>query len=92
MWDFLAFRTMISTGLIKIGYPIGAIAILIGCIASLFITPKVSSPTTVVESLSWEKILLILIVSQVAWRVFCEQLILLFSIHHELTKKNSSHS
>jgi Domain of unknown function (DUF4282) len=89
MWDFFSFRLMISTGLIKIMYPIGALAILIAPMTYLFIVPKTGASTAALSTLPWEMILLSVIVGQVMWRVFCEQLILLFSIHDSLKKSEA---
>ena len=89
MWDFFSFRLMISTGIIKIMYPIGALAILIGPLSFLFIVPKTGSSTAALSTLPWEMLILSVIIGQVIWRVFCEQLILLFSIHDSL-KKNEA--
>jgi hypothetical protein len=85
MRDFFSFRLMISTGLIKILYPLGALALLIAPFACLFFLPKDFLPT-VTTAVPWEIMLLSMIIGQVSWRVFCEQLILLFSIHESLKK------
>jgi hypothetical protein len=76
MWDFLSFRIMISAGLIKIIYPIGALAILGLPLVAFGIIPKAGSAINFSE-LPWAALML---------GVIIEQLILLFSIHQSLKK------
>lgn len=86
MKDFFAFRLMISAGLIKILYPLGALAI-IGAI--FFVVPKQGGTPTPNPAIEWDRAILYLVVAQIGWRIFCEQLILLFSIHESLNRSGA---
>jgi hypothetical protein len=85
MKDFFAFRLMITAGLIKILYPLGALVI-IGAI--FFVVPKNGGTPTPHSVIEWDRAILYLVVAQIGWRIFCEQLILLFSIHESLNRKS----
>ncbi len=89
MKDFLAFRLMISAGLIKVIYPIGAIGIVILVVLLLGFRPK-DSIFAAFSPLGWDHALLILLFGNIGWRIFCEQMILLFSIHESLNRSGSS--
>ena len=89
MKDFFAFRLMITAGLIKILYPLGA-ALIIGAI--FFVVPKNGGAPTPAAHIEWDRAILYLVVAQIGWRIFCEQLILLFSIHESLNRSGSTKS
>lgn len=89
MKDFFAFRLMITAGLIKILYPLGALAI-IG--AAFFVVPKNGGAPAVSPAVDWERTILYVIVAQIGWRIFCEQMILLFSIHESLNRSGPAKS
>ena len=72
--DFFIFRRMVSSAIIKFVYVIGLIAITLGGIAKLF-----SEPLNGIG---------IIVMGNLFWRIFCESLILLFSIQQELVKIN----
>jgi hypothetical protein len=59
---------------------------------ALGFTAKSSAAAPVTPYLTWDKALLALIIGQVFWRVFCEQLILLFSIHESLKNNHAGSS
>lgn len=69
--DFFSFRKMVSSFIVKILYVLGLISITFTGIGVIF---------------GWNLMfgLLILIGSNLAWRLFCEAAILLFNLHHEL--------
>ncbi len=90
MKDFFAFRLMITAGLIKVIYPIGAIGIVVMAVLALgFMTPKGASTTPpIVPLMTWDRAILFVVFANIGWRIFCEQMILLFSIHESLNRKN----
>ena len=71
---------MVSLTILKIVYILGIIGSLIWAI-SLFVEGSVTSLIAGI---------LVLIFGSLIWRVFCELLIVLFSIHN-LTKRNEEH-
>lgn len=89
MKDFFAFRLMITAGLIKVLYPLGAI----GIISSMFfVVPKQGSDPSLIPTMSWDRALLFVIFANIGWRIFCEQMILLFSIHESLNRSGSGNN
>jgi hypothetical protein len=72
--DFFSFRKMVSSAILKFVYVMGLIAITLAGIGQLF-----SNPLNGIG---------IIIVGNLFWRIFCESLILLFSIQQELVKIN----
>ena len=74
MEDYFNFRTMISSGLIKIIYVLGAIVIIMGSIYFMF----QDNDIPIILSL------LSIIAGNLLWRLICETIILFFSIHEEL--------
>ena len=90
MKDFFAFRTMISAGLIKVVYPLGILAIFALIGVSLFLVPKskdsIAAAIPVIPLLTWDHALMILLFGNIGWRIFCEQMILLFAIHESLNR------
>ena len=90
MRDFLAFRTMISAGLIKIIYPLGAVGIVALALWAMFFVPSSpqasgfitvgSSQLTVLQGLS------LMLFGNLGWRICCEQLMVFFAIHAALAK------
>ncbi len=87
MKDFFAFRLMITAGLVKVIYPVGALVI-IGL--TFFVVPKQGGAPTVNPTIAWDREILYLLVSQIGWRILCEQLILLFSIHESLNRNGAA--
>jgi hypothetical protein len=86
MRDFLSFRTMITPGLIKVVYPIGAVLLVLAPLAVLFFSakhPVPGAPGLSIE-MSWSSTLLTILLGNVGWRTCCENLILLFSIQTAL--------
>lgn len=71
--DFFSFRKMVSSFIVKILYVIGLISYTFTGIGVI---------------IGWNFMvgLLILVGGNLAWRLFCEAAILLFSIHHELVR------
>ena len=72
--DFFTFRRMVSSAIIKFVYVVGLIAITLGGIAQLFSEPL--------------NAIVIIVMGNLFWRIFCESLILLFSIQQELVRIN----
>ena len=70
MNDYLEFRTMISSGLIKVVYVVGFAFISLAGIVGLFSAPVPA--------------LVLLVVGNGLWRLFCEGVVLVFSIHELL--------
>ena len=93
MKDFLAFRTMISAGLIKVIYPLVVVILFALVAARFFPIPKqmdsvvLHSLLTYFHDLPWDHALLWLFFSNIGWRIFCEQMILLFAIHESLNRQ-----
>lgn len=85
MKDFLAFRLMISAGLIKVIYPIGALLIVVLTAGGLGFRPQ-DSILSIFPPMAWDHALLFLLFANIGWRIFCEQMILLFSIHESLNR------
>ena len=87
MKDFFSFRLMITAGLIKVIYPLGMLIILALAGFSWFggIHPK-DGTLSWAPLMSWEQTLIFFMVGNVFWRIFCEQMILLFSIHESLQR------
>jgi len=75
MMEFLEFKTMVSSVLIKILYALGVIVITIYGIISLF-------------SGSFLEGLGSIIFGNLFWRLLCEGIIVVFSIHDELVSIN----
>lgn len=73
--DFFTFRKMVSITIIKFLYILGLFVITLGGLSGLFVEPLAGIAT--------------LIIGNLFWRIFCESLILVFSIHQELVKLNS---
>ncbi|HSH50554.1 MAG TPA: DUF4282 domain-containing protein [Bacteroidales bacterium] len=71
MLEFLEFKTMVSSLLIKILYALGVIVITIGGIISLFSDFWIGLGTIIFGNLFW--------------RLMCEAIIVVFSIHDVLT-------
>jgi len=84
MSDFLAFRTLISVGLIKIAYVIGAIVITAIGLVGLFALFQERYLTSEARALGVLLNLGVIVGGNIVWRVFCEWLILFFSIHEIL--------
>ncbi|MCA2622955.1 MAG: hypothetical protein IM507_19580 [Microcystis sp. M20BS1] len=73
--DFFTFRKMVSITIIKFLYILGLFMITLVGLSGLFVEPLAGIAT--------------LIIGNLFWRIFCESLILVFSIHQELVKLNS---
>ncbi len=71
--DFFNFRKMVSSFIVKILYVLGIISITFAGIGVIF-------------GQNFMLGLLIIVGGNLAWRLFCEAAILLFSIHHELIR------
>ena len=91
MKDFFAFRLMITAGLIKVIYPLGVVFILALVGLSWFwgIRPK-GSDLPWAPLMSWDHSLLFLLFANIGWRIFCELMILLFSIHESLNRSGGN--
>ncbi|MBC8216335.1 MAG: hypothetical protein H8E64_07485 [Candidatus Marinimicrobia bacterium] len=70
MKEFLGFRKMVSTLIIKIIYVLGALTLTVGGIVMPFIDGDLILPGIGA-----------LLIGNLLWRVICEAWILLFSIH-----------
>lgn len=75
MLEFIEFKTMVSSLLIKILYVLGVIVITIYGLISLFSGSFLIGLGTI-------------IFGNLFWRLFCESIIVVFSIHDELVSMN----
>lgn len=75
-FEFISFRKMVSTVIIKFVYIIGVLVLTIGGLAGLTKHFGIGLATLVLGNL--------------LWRISCEGLILLFNIHQELVKISHS--
>ena len=89
MNDFLAFRLMISAGLIKVIYPLGVLLIIVLTAVGLGFRPQ-DSILSIFPPMAWDHALLFLLFGNIGWRIACEQMILLFSIHESLNRKSEA--
>ena len=96
MKDFFAFRTMISAGLIKVVYPLVVLILFALVAARFFAVPKEMDNVVLhallmyFHNLPWDHALLFLFFSNIGWRIFCEQMILLFAIHESLNRQGGN--
>ena len=86
MKDFFAFRLMLSAGLIKVIYPLGILLIIVLTAVGLGLRPR-DSILAAFPPMAWDHALLFLFFANIGWRIFCEQMILLFSIHESLNRQ-----
>lgn len=89
MRDFFAFRLMITAGLIKVIYPLGVIGLVALTVIPWFLVPKAEAKPSLIPPMSWDQGLLFLLFANIGWRIFCEQMIVLFSIHESLSRSGS---
>ncbi|HIC95518.1 TPA: DUF4282 domain-containing protein [Candidatus Bipolaricaulota bacterium] len=81
---FFSFRTMISPGLIKLLYVLGAIGITIAGVLTIIGALEARRGLWGSTEVMWGGILwgvAIIVLGNLLWRVFCEGLIVLFNIH-----------
>jgi len=80
MKDFFAFRKMVTTGLIKLGYFLGFIGITVGGIIFMFldISGEGIGVISIVTGLA------IVLFGNLLWRIACETIILRFAMHSML--------
>lgn len=76
MWEFLAFRNMISVGLIQLLYFLGALVLTAGGIGGLIRGQN--------DIYIFQYSLLALTAGNVVWRLLCEGLIVIYRIHATL--------
>jgi hypothetical protein len=76
--DFFSFRSMVSPTIIKFVYILGMAAITLAGAAMLFSGIKASGSDQMIALGSGLGLILI---GNLVWRIICESLILLFSIH-----------
>lgn len=86
MNDFLNFRSLVSFSVIKYFYIIGVVLISIGFVISIIAIPFTKSPILTKIAFFPLSTLVFLIVN-IIWRLICEQIILMFSIHEILSKQ-----
>lgn len=79
---FFTFRTMLTPILIRVLYIAGAVLITVGLLAALIIAPR--DATVEATLLRLFGTLLGIVVLNVLWRLLCEGIIILFSIHEVL--------
>jgi lipoprotein signal peptidase len=85
---YFSFQKMISPTLIKVVYVIGVVGIMVAAIYMVFAGTKETEDTAkLVKVLS---ALLLATVGNLLWRLVCEQVILLFSIHERLASIDRS--
>lgn len=80
MSKFLNFNKLITTSIIKVVYLIGILAVTIGG----FVGMAQGGAGSVIAGL------LILTLGNLMWRVFCENIIVLFNIHDTLSSIDDS--
>lgn len=80
MTDFLAFKSMVSVGIIKVIFLIGAILIILVGIAVILGDPLDN------RILSFLGGLAIIVMGNLLWRVVCEAWIVIFAIHERLAE------
>lgn len=90
--DFLSFRTMISASLIKVVYILGMLGIFIGglviIIGAIAAGQRLYGTTIdVLVGVLWG--IGVIVVGNTLWRIFCEGLMLAFSIQESLTSIES---
>jgi hypothetical protein len=85
---YFSFEKMISPKLIKVVYVIGMVGIVIAAIYMAIAGTKESDDTA--KLLKILSALLLAIVGNLLWRLVCEQVILLFSIHDRLASIDRS--
>lgn len=90
MKDFFAFRLMITAGLIKVHYPLGAIGLIALTVIPWFLVPKAEAAPSLIPPMSWDHGLLFLLFANIGWRIFCEQMIVLFAIHESLSRGSNT--
>ncbi|MBF0567536.1 MAG: DUF4282 domain-containing protein [Nitrospirae bacterium] len=74
---FIAFRSMVSTALIKLLYVVGVIGSILGCISAILFPKGYLS--------NWLTTISAMIIFNLIWRILCEFLILPFSVHDILS-------
>lgn len=88
MRDFLAFRLMITPGMIMIVWLLGALALLALPLAAMASAPPDGAPPVehrgFFVTLTPLMALAIALIGNVVWRVWCEQLMVFFAIHRAL--------
>ena len=85
---YFSFQKMISPTLIKVVYVIGMVGIIVAAIYMVFAGTKETDDTAkLVKVLS---AILLATVGNLLWRLVCEQVILLFSIHERLASIDRS--
>ncbi len=85
---YFSFRKMISPALIKVVYVIGMVGIIVAAIFMVFAGTKETEDTA--KLLRVLSALLLATVGNLVWRLICEQVILLFSIHERLASIDRS--
>jgi hypothetical protein len=93
MNDFFSFCKMVTPMLIKAIYILGEIGIIIGIISGIAITRSYSRMLGG-RGVNFGAVLsglLVIAIGSLFWRVACESLIVLFSLHGELAKFHSDY-
>jgi hypothetical protein len=85
---YFSFQKMISPTLIKVVYVIGMVGIIAAAIYMAFAGTKETEDTA--KLLKVLSALLLAVVGNLLWRLVCEQVILLFSIHERLASIDRS--
>lgn len=85
---YLSFEKMISPTLIKVVYVLGMVGIIVAAIYMAFAGTKEADDTA--KLLKVLSAILLAIVGNLLWRLVCEQVILLFSIHERLASIDRS--
>jgi len=81
---YFSFRTMITPIIVKLLYVIGMIAITIEGFVTMFSRRGISYFRYYISGGGFWEGLLVIVVGNLIWRVVCEVIILLFSIHEIL--------
>jgi drug/metabolite transporter superfamily protein YnfA len=83
---YFSFQMMISPAIIRFVYVVGAIALVV--YGLVVISAAAKEPGSGLGSGAYG--MLLIIVGNLLWRVLCEQAILMFRMHEELTSINES--
>ncbi len=78
MNDFFGFKTMVSTIIVKVVYILGVFNLFLGGIVAIFIPEEYGMPHNILIGIG------IIVIGNLAWRLLCEGIILIFSIHESL--------
>jgi Domain of unknown function (DUF4282) len=83
--DFISFRSMITLQVIQIVYVVVAILITLGALLSMFGSGSYYSPMAYLGGGGVVGGLIMLVVGNIGWRIWCELVIVFFRINRTLS-------